>query len=281
MRAGSVREAMRSEELEFAKKPMSENSREEPLRCTRKRGGTSRPAARPKSADWTAQHQELAAAHQREPQQPCRHGQSDRWEDRSDRQRRWQRSGDTARDARRAPVRRRRGSSSYRRRAVRPRNPAPVGPDSACARRGRRGARHHPRARWRAGALALSPRWRSPRKLRSRRRAPASARAMGLRSSPRSKGSGSRTERRANSSSLLFSCTGVNSFVYLAFHGLAKCVFPDFMERNAIHRDLFHAAVVQLVALTEEIGSSLWVGHHGDHAVGGLHDPVQPQRTYL
>src|SRR5271163_181731 len=116
---------------------------------------------------------------------------------------------------------------------------------------------------------------------RSRRLAPASEPATGLRPLLRSRGSGSHTERRANSSSLLFSCTGVNSLVYLAFHGLAKCIFPDFMERNAIHRNLFHAAVVQLVALTEEIGSSLWVGHHGDHAVGGLHDPVQPQRTYL
>src|SRR5271168_916252 len=100
---------------------------------------------------------------------------------------------------------------------------------------------------------------------RSRRPAPASERASGLRPALRSRGSGSRTERRANSSSLLFSCTGVNSLVYLAFHGFAKRVFPDFMERNAIHRNLFHASVVELIAFPEEIGARLRVSDHGNH----------------
>src|ERR1700722_15581491 len=111
---------------------------------------------------------------------------------------------------------------------------------------------------------------------RSRRRAPASERASGLRPSLRSRASGSRTERRANSSSLLFSCTGVNSLVYLAFHGLAKRIFPDLMERNAIHRNLFHSSVVQLIAFTEKIGPRLRVRHHGNHAVRRPHDAVSP-----
>src|SRR5580692_12469800 len=111
---------------------------------------------------------------------------------------------------------------------------------------------------------------------RSRRQAPASEPASGLRPKLRSRGSGSRTERRANSSSLLFSCTGVNSFVHLAFHGLAKRIFPDFMERNAIHRNLFHASVVQLIAFTEKIGARLRIGYHGNHAVRRLHNAVQP-----
>src|SRR5271168_4035876 len=116
---------------------------------------------------------------------------------------------------------------------------------------------------------------------RSRRPAPASERAAGLRPALRSRGSGSRTERRANSSSLLFSCTGVNSFIHLAFHGLAKRIFPDLMERNAIHRNLFHASVVQLIAFTEKIGARLWVGYHGNHAARRLNDTVQPQRADL
>src|SRR5271163_1417753 len=116
---------------------------------------------------------------------------------------------------------------------------------------------------------------------RSRRLAPASERAAGLRPALRSRGSGSRTERRANSSSLLFSCTGVNSLVDLALHGLAERIFAHFMERNAIHRNLFHATVVKLIALAEEIGPSLRIGDHRDHAAGSSDNAVEPQRADL
>src|SRR5580765_906429 len=111
---------------------------------------------------------------------------------------------------------------------------------------------------------------------RSRRQAPASERATGLRPQPRSRGSGSHTERRANSSSLLFSCTGVNSLVYLAFHWFAKRIFSYFVERNAVHRNLLHTSVIQLVAFTEKISPRLRVRHHGYHAVRRLYDSVQP-----
>src|SRR5713226_4030341 len=75
-------------------------------------------------------------------------------------------------------------------------------------------------------------------------------------------GSGSHAEGPANSSSLLFSWTGVNSFVHLAFHGLSESIFSFFMEGNAIHRNLFHAAVIQPVAFAQEIGARLRIRNH-------------------
>src|SRR4029077_10250284 len=93
--------------------------------------------------------------------------------------------------------------------------------------------------------------------------------------------SGSQFERPAGSSSLLFSCTGVDSLIYLAFHGLAESVLAQFMERNSIHGNLFHATVVELVAFAKEVGARLRVGNHRDHAVRRANDSVEAQRAYL
>src|SRR5713101_3666298 len=94
-------------------------------------------------------------------------------------------------------------------------------------------------------------------------------------------GSGSHAEGPANSSSLLFSWTGVNSLINLAFDGLSEGIFSLFMEGNAIHRNLFHAAVIQTVAFTQEIGARLRVGNHRDHPVRRTHDAVKTQRANL
>src|SRR5260370_23768513 len=94
-------------------------------------------------------------------------------------------------------------------------------------------------------------------------------------------GSGSHAEWPANSSSLLFSWTGVNSFIHLAFHGLPESIFSFFMEGNAIHRNLFHAAVIQTVAFAQEIRARLWIRNHRDHPVRRSHDAVKTQRADL
>src|SRR4029077_17171556 len=93
--------------------------------------------------------------------------------------------------------------------------------------------------------------------------------------------SGSQFERPAGSSSLLFSCTGVDSLIYLAFHGLAESVLAQFMERNSIHGNLFHATVVELIAFAQEVGARLRIGNHRDHSVRRADDSIQPQRADL
>src|SRR5580692_9010873 len=231
--------------------------------------------------DSKAPRRVLPAARQKGPRLPFRHVKSGKATRQSGRRLRARHSAGTARDARRERVPIRQGSPFYPRPVARRRNPAPTARDSAYARRGHRAGLPPRRAHWRVAALVLSPRLKSPRMPQSRRQAPASEPAAGLRPALRSKGSGSHPERRANSSSLLFSCTGVNSLVYLAFHGLAKCIFPDFMERNAIHRNLFHAAVIQLIALAEKISARLRISYHGNHAVRRFHDAVEPQRADL
>src|SRR3979490_3018244 len=94
-------------------------------------------------------------------------------------------------------------------------------------------------------------------------------------------GSGSHAEGPANSSSLLFSWTGVNSFIYLVLDGLAEGIFSFFMEGNAVHRNLFHAAVIQAVAFTQEVGSRLRIRNHRDHPVRRPHDAIKTQRADL
>src|SRR5215467_14732576 len=103
--------------------------------------------------------------------------------------------------------------------------------------------------------------------MRSRRPAPASGRTTGPYRAPLPRGSGSQFESPAGWSSLLFSCTGVNSLVYLAFDWLPESVLADFMERHAIHRDLFHPAVIQLIAFAQKVGAGLRFGDHGNHSV--------------
>src|SRR4029077_13245490 len=98
---------------------------------------------------------------------------------------------------------------------------------------------------------------------------------------PHSLVSGSQFAWPANSSSLLFSCTGVNSLVHLAFDRLSKCVFSDFMEGHAVHGNFFHAAVIQLVAFAQKVGSRLRIGDYGDHSARRADDTVQPQRANL
>src|ERR1700741_1105849 len=110
---------------------------------------------------------------------------------------------------------------------------------------------------------------------RWRRQAPAFERRMGCWTTPRSQVSGSQFAWPANSSSLLFSCTGVNSFVHLALRGLSESVFPDFMERHPIHGNLFHTTVIELVAFSQEIGARLGIGNHRDHPIGRSHDSIQ------
>src|SRR5712692_2242047 len=94
-------------------------------------------------------------------------------------------------------------------------------------------------------------------------------------------GSGSYAEGPANSSSLLFSVTGVNSLINLAFDGLSEGIFSLFMEGNAIHRNLFHAAVIQTVAFTQEIGARLRIGNHRDHPARRTYEAVKTQRADL
>src|ERR1700692_2297072 len=106
------------------------------------------------------------------------------------------------------------------------------------------------------------------------RRAPAFERRTGWLPVPRSQISGSQFERLANSSSLLFSCTGVNSFVHLALHRLSESVLPNFVERHSIHSDLFNAAIEQLVTVSQKIRSRLRVRHHCNHSAGRAHDSV-------
>jgi hypothetical protein len=79
---------------------------------------------------------------------------------------------------------------------------------------------------------------------RLRRQAPAFEQRMGWSPTPRSQVSGSQFAWPANSSSLLFSCTGVNSFVHLALHGFPERVLPYFVEGHSIHGNLFDAAVI-------------------------------------
>src|SRR5260370_5031617 len=90
-------------------------------------------------------------------------------------------------------------------------------------------------------------------------------------------GSDSHAEGPANSSSLLFSWTGVDSFIHLAFDGFPEGIFSFFMEGNAIHRNLFHAAVIQTVAFTKEICSRLRIRNHRDHSIRRTHDAVKTQ----
>src|SRR5690242_15227234 len=102
----------------------------------------------------------------------------------------------------------------------------------------------------------------------SRQRAPDRERTPGYRPAPRSPLSGNHTGRPASSSSLLISCTGVNSLIDLTFHWFPERIFPDFVERHAVHGNLFHSPVVKLIPFAQEIGPRLWVGHHRDHPVG-------------
>src|SRR3989442_158097 len=86
--------------------------------------------------------------------------------------------------------------------------------------------------------------WRSPPREPLSRRAPASEQVPHSPPATCSQGSGSHAEGPANSSSLLFSWTGVNSLVHLAFHGFTESVFPFLVEGDAIHADLLHTAVI-------------------------------------
>src|SRR5580658_1863182 len=274
MRAGSVRRATRSEEQESAKKPCAARWNVAPRRYIRTLRASSYLAPKSRFGDSKVTHWELPAGRRREPRPPFRHGKPDKETRQSGRRRRGRHSAGTGRDARRERAPRHPESPSYRPPAARQRNPAPSALDSACARHERRAALGPRHARWRVVELGLSPRWKLRRTSRSRRQAPGSERASGLRPVPRSRASGSRTERRANSSSLLFSCTGVNSLVHLAFHGLSKGILAHFMERNAIHRNLFHASVVQLIAFPEKISARLRIGDYRDHAAGRAHNTV-------
>src|SRR6266853_4973249 len=115
----------------------------------------------------------------------------------------------------------------------------------------------------------------------SPQRAPASAQTVGCSPAPRLQGSGSHAVGPANSSSLLFSWTGVNSFINLVFDGFPEGIFSFFMEGNAVHRNLFHAAVVQTVSLTQKISARLRIRNHSDHPVRRADNAVKPQRADL
>src|SRR6267154_487644 len=109
----------------------------------------------------------------------------------------------------------------------------------------------------------------------SRQRPPASAQALDSRSTPRLQGSGSHAVGPANSSSLLFSWTGVKSFIYLVLDGLPEGIFSFFMEGNAIHRYLFYTAVIQTVAITQEIRTRSRIRYNLDHSVRRAHNAVK------
>src|SRR5260221_13807525 len=109
---------------------------------------------------------------------------------------------------------------------------------------------------------------------RLRRQAPAFEQRMGWSPTPRSQVSGSQFAWPANSSSLLFSCTGVNSFAHLALQRLSEGILPNFMEGHSIHRNFFDPAVIKLIAFPQEIRSRLRVGNHGNHPAGRAHDSI-------
>src|SRR5260370_34872776 len=98
---------------------------------------------------------------------------------------------------------------------------------------------------------------------------------------PRSQVSGSQFAWPANSSSLLFSCTGVNSFIHLALHRFSEGVLSNFMEAHSVHGNLLDAAVIQLIAFPQKICPHLRVGCHGDHPMGSAHNSVQTQDVPL
>src|SRR5712664_2786024 len=116
---------------------------------------------------------------------------------------------------------------------------------------------------------------------RLRRQVPAFEPRTGWSPAPRSQVSGSQFAWPANSSSLLFSCTGVNSFIHLALHRFSEGVFSDFVEGHSVHSNLLDAAVIQLIPFAQKIRPRLRVGDHGDHPVGSSHDSIQPQRVDL
>src|SRR5260370_8376024 len=82
---------------------------------------------------------------------------------------------------------------------------------------------------------------------------------------PRSQVSGSQFAWPANSSSLLFSCTGVNSFIHLALHRFSEGVLSNFMEGHSVHGNLLVAPVLQLIAFPQKLCPPLRVGYHADH----------------
>jgi hypothetical protein len=53
------------------------------------------------------------------------------------------------------------------------------------------------------------------------------------------------------------------------------------MERNAIHRNLFHFSVVQLIAFAQKVRARLRIRNHGDHAVRRAHHAIEAQRADL
>src|SRR5258708_21793261 len=115
----------------------------------------------------------------------------------------------------------------------------------------------------------------------SRQRALDRARSPGFRQAPGSLLSGSHTGRPASSSSLLCSCTGVNSLVHLTFHWFPERIFPDFVERHAVHGNLFHSPVVQLIPFAQEIRPRLRIRHDSDHPVRCSDNSIQPQGSHL
>src|SRR5206468_2375022 len=124
-------------------------------------------------------------------------------------------------------------------------------------------------------------RLRLPMPLPLCRHSPAFAPGMGLPPTPRSQLSGNPFGWPTTWSSLLFSCTGVDSLVHLSLHGFPKRVLADFVEGHSIHGNLFYSPVVQLIAFTQEIGPRLRVRHHRDHPRRRAHNSVQPKRADL
>src|SRR5258707_13518842 len=108
-------------------------------------------------------------------------------------------------------------------------------------------------------------------------RAPAFEQKTSWWSAPRSQVSGSQFAWPANSSSLLFSCTGVNSFAHLALQRLSEGILPYFMEGDSIHRNFFDTAVIKLIAFPQEIRSRLRIGNNANHPAGRAHDSINHQ----
>src|SRR5258708_17916894 len=98
---------------------------------------------------------------------------------------------------------------------------------------------------------------------------------------PRLQGSGSHAVGPANSSSLLFSWTGVNSFIYLVLDGFPEGIFSFFMEGNAVHINLFHAAIVQTVTFTQKISARLPMTNHRTHPTRRADYAIKAQRADL
>src|SRR5260370_21350388 len=89
---------------------------------------------------------------------------------------------------------------------------------------------------------------------------------------PRSQVSGSQFAWPANSSSLHFSCTGVNSFIHLPLHLFSEGVLSNFMEGHSVHGNLLDAPAIHLIAFPQKTCPRLRVAYPSAHPIRSAHN---------